>query len=107
MKDFQMDCVNIETDVLIIGAGPSGMWTAKHLKELKPGLQVTVVDKAGADWGGLMTMSEGDFDAVTPEENIDEWVKDLVYYWDGLCDQELMETLFRASYDRLLSLIHI
>ena len=47
MKDFQMDCVNIETDVLIIGAGPSGMWTAKHLKELKPGLQVTVVDKAG------------------------------------------------------------
>ena len=101
MKDFQMDCVNIETDVLIIGAGPSGMWTAKHLKELEPGLQVTVVDKAGADWGGLMTMSEGDFDAVTPEENIDEWVKDLVYYWDGLCDQELMETLFRASYDRL------
>ena len=101
MKDFQMDCVNIETDVLIIGAGPSGMWTAKHLKELKPGLQVTVVDKAGADWGGLMTMSEGDFDAVTPEEKIDEWVKDLVYYWDGLCDQELMETLFRASYDRL------
>ncbi len=101
MKDFQMDCVNMETDVLIIGAGPSGMWTAKHLKELEPGLQVTVVDKAGADWGGLMTMSEGDFDAVTPEENIDEWVKDLVYYWDGLCDQELMETLFRASYDRL------
>lgn len=101
MKNFQMDCVNMETDVLIIGAGPSGMWTAKHLKELEPGLQVTVVDKAGADWGGLMTMSEGDFDAVTPEENIDEWVKDLVYYWDGLCDQELMETLFRASYDRL------
>ncbi len=101
MKDFQMDCVNMETDVLIIGAGPSGMWTAKHLKELEPGLQVTVVDKAGADWGGLMTLSEGDFDAVTPEENIDEWVKDLVYYWDGLCDQELMETLFRASYDRL------
>lgn len=101
MKEFRMECVNIETDVLIIGAGPSGMWTAKHLKELNPKLQVTVVDKAGADWGGLMAMSEGDFDAVTPEENIDEWVKDLVYYWDGLCDQELMEALFQASYDRL------
>lgn len=92
---------HIQTDVLIIGAGPSGMWTAKHLKELNPDYRVTVVDKAGADWGGLMTMSEGDFDAVTPEENIDDWVKDLVYYWDGLCDQELMETLFSASYDRL------
>lgn len=92
---------HITTDVLIIGAGPAGMWTAKHLKELNPDYRVTVVDKAGADWGGLMTMSEGDFDAVTPEENVDEWVKDLVYYWDGLCDQPLMETLFKASYDRL------
>lgn len=101
MQTAQMEDVKIKTDVLIIGAGPSGMWTAKHLKELNPDMEITVVDKAGADWGGLMTMSEGDFDAVTPEENVDEWVKDLVYYWDGLCDQELMETLFRASYDRL------
>ena len=92
---------HIDSDVLIIGAGPSGMWTAKHLKELNPDYRVTVVDKAGADWGGLMTMSEGDFDAVTPEENVDEWVKDLVYYWDGLCDQELIETIFNVSYDRL------
>lgn len=92
---------HIDSDVLIIGAGPSGMWTAKHLKELNPEYRVTVVDKAGADWGGLMSMSEGDFDAVTPEENIEDWMKDLVYYWDGLCDQELIETLFNESYNRL------
>lgn len=92
---------HIESDVLIIGAGPAGMWTAKHVKELNPDYRVTVVDKAGADWGGLMTMSEGDFDAVTPQENVEEWIQDLVYYWDGLCDQELIETLFSTSYDRL------
>lgn len=91
----------VDCDVLIVGAGPSGMWTAKHLKELNAGYKVVVVDKAGADWGGLMTMSEGDFDAVTPQENIDEWIQDLVYYWDGLCDQELMENLFNVSHDRL------
>lgn len=95
------DMKYLNTDILIIGAGPSGMWTAKHLKELNSAYDVTVVDKAGADWGGLMSMSEGDFDAITPEENLDEWIRDLVYYWDGLCDQELMERLFSKSYDRL------
>ena len=35
------------------------------------------------DWGGLMSMSEGDFDAVTPGKSLDEWVQDLVYYWDN------------------------
>jgi len=101
MDKITMEEVRVNTDVLIIGAGPAGMWTAKHLKELNENLQVTVVDKAGADWGGLMTMSEGDFDAVLPKENVDDWVKDLVYYWDGLCDQTLMKTLFDCSYDRL------
>ncbi|MDO4280609.1 MAG: FAD-binding protein [Peptococcaceae bacterium] len=95
------EMIQIDTDVLIIGAGASGMWTAKHLKELSPSLEVMVVDKSASDWGGLMTMSEGDFDAVPPTENVDDWVKDLVYYWDGLCDQELMTTLFSTSYDRL------
>ncbi|MDO4280613.1 MAG: FAD-binding protein [Peptococcaceae bacterium] len=98
---MQRETIKIATDVLIIGAGSSGLWTAKHLKELDADLKVTMVDKSAADWGGLMTMSEGDFDAVTPDEHIDEWVQDLVYYWDGLCDQALMETLFKASYDRL------
>ncbi len=101
MNNIRTKKTGIETDVLIIGAGPAGMWTAKHLKELNPELQITIVDKAASNWGGLMTMSEGDFDAVTPEENIDAWIKDLVYYWDGLCDQDLMETLFKESYNRL------
>jgi len=91
----------LETDVLIIGNGSSGMWAAKRVKELMPELEVTIADKGPKDWGGLMSMAEGDFDAVTPEKDLDQWMKDLVYYWDGLCDQKTMETLFSISYDRM------
>jgi len=29
--------------------------------------------------------------AVAPPDNADDFVKDLVYYYDGLCDQDLWE----------------
>jgi len=89
----------IETDILIIGGGPSGLWAANRAKEL--GCEVLVVDKGPLDWGGMATLSGGDFDAVLPGENVDDFVQDLVYYYDGLCDQEFMEMVFANSYDRL------
>ena len=70
----------IETDILIIGGGPSGLWAANRAKEL--GCEVLVVDKGPLDWGGMATLSGGDFDAVLPGENVDDFVQDLVviYY---------------------------
>lgn len=91
----------IETDILVIGGGSAGLWAANRAKEMNPSLEVTIVDKGPLDWGGLMFMSGGDFDAVLPDENVDDWVKDLVYYYDGLCDQVLVETLLKHSYERM------
>ncbi|MCI8539110.1 MAG: FAD-binding protein [Oscillospiraceae bacterium] len=91
----------LTASVLIVGGGAAGMWAAKRIKEESASIDVLIVDKSAADWGGLMSLAGGDFDAVTPGEDLDRWVEDLVYYYDGLCDQELMETLFRGSYDRL------
>ncbi|MFC1909712.1 FAD-binding protein [Chloroflexota bacterium] len=89
----------IETDVLVIGGGSSGLWSARRAKEFAK--DVLIVDKGPLDWGGLASMSGGDFDAVLTEDNVDDWVQDLVYYYDGLCEQDLMEVLFKQSYDRL------
>ena len=91
----------INTDILIIGGGSAGLWAANRAKELNPEINVTIVDKGPMDWGGLMSMAGGDFDAVLPGENVDEWVEDLVYYYDGLCDQELVENLLKHSYERM------
>ncbi|MBK5231459.1 MAG: FAD-dependent oxidoreductase [Thermoleophilia bacterium] len=35
---------DIETDVLVVGGGFTGMWSAWHLKQLDPGCRVTLVD---------------------------------------------------------------
>lgn len=89
----------IETDVLVIGGGSTGLWAANRAKRL--GVNVLVVDKGPRDWGGLMAMSGGDFDAVLPEEHVDDFVQDLVYYYDGLCEQDLVEALLGKTFDRL------
>lgn len=89
----------VVTDVLVIGGGAAGLWAANTAK--KDVDRVLIVDKGPKDWGGLASMAGGDFDAVLPCENPEDFVKDLVYYYDGLCEQDLIEAIFRESYDRL------
>lgn len=91
----------LETDVLIIGGGSAGMWAANRFSDLQPDKRVLIVDKGPKDWGGLMSMAGGDFDAVQPDESIDDWMEDFVYYFDGLCDQSLMEEILKHSFDRM------
>lgn len=91
----------ITTDVLIVGGGSAGLWAAYRFSELKPNRTVCLVDKGPRDWGGLMTMAGGDFDAVLPGEDVDAWIQDFIYYFDGLCDQPLMEAILSRSADRM------
>lgn len=86
------------TDILIVGAGSAGLWAAHTAKVENPDAKVLLVDKGPANWGGLMSAAGGDLDVVMPDENIEDWIKDWVYYYDGLCDQELHEKIFKRSY---------
>ncbi len=96
-----MKSIHISCDALIIGGGSAGMWSAKRIKELDPSSRVVIVDKGAVKWGGLMSHSGGDFEAVMPDENVNDWVRDAVYYWDGLCEQDIMEDIYAKTYDRL------
>ena len=89
----------IRTDILVIGGGSSGLWTAKGVKESHPELDVLVVDKSFRDWGGLMYLSGGDLEVCLPGDSPDDWVKDFVYYWDGLCEQDVIEDLWKQSHE--------
>ncbi len=48
---FPSPVVDLDADVLIIGAGFTGLWTAHHILELQPGARVVVVDAVQPGFG--------------------------------------------------------
>lgn len=88
---------HLKADVLIIGGGFSGLWAAISARRFVE--NVLIVDKGPKDWGGLGTSSGGDFQCVQ-DTTVDAALDDLVYYHDGLCDQELLETILTQSFER-------
>ncbi|MBW1801444.1 MAG: FAD-binding protein, partial [Deltaproteobacteria bacterium] len=52
------------------------------------------------DWGGQASRSGGAMVGVVPPDNSTEAVlDDFIYYYDGLCNQDLMEVILNGSYD--------
>lgn len=92
---------HISTDVLILGGGSAGLWAAYRCSELAPQARIHIVDKGPRDWGGLMSMAGGDFEAVLSPDDVEAWLQDFIYYFDGLCDQDLMREILIRSADRL------
>jgi succinate dehydrogenase/fumarate reductase flavoprotein subunit len=88
-----------ETDVLVVGGGLAGLWAANIAKKSVD--RVLIVDKGPEDWGGVGSMAGGDFEAVLPNEDPADFVKDLVYYYDGLCQQDVVEEIYKHSYERM------
>lgn len=96
MKQTNIDH-SIKADVLIIGGGFAGMWTALSAREHVK--NVVIVDKGPADWGGLGTASGGDFQCVQ-DTTVEAALDDVVYYYDGLCEQPLIKNILEQSYER-------
>ena len=92
----------LHTDVLIIGGGFSGSWAA--IKAREHVRNVLMVDKGPRDWGGLGSMSGGDMIVKQPEFEASELVDELTYYYDGLCEQDVLQEILELSYDRFMDL---
>lgn len=87
----------IKADVLIIGGGFAGLWAAISAREHVE--NVVLVDKGPQDWGGLGTSSGGDFQCVQ-DTTVEAALDDLVYYHDGLAEQDVLENILTQSYAR-------
>jgi len=90
----------IETDVLVIGGGLSGLWAANRARDFIE--NVLIVDKGPPiGYAGEGYFSGGNLQALPPGVNVDEYVKDIVSLGDGLYEQDLVEKILRQSWDRL------
>jgi succinate dehydrogenase / fumarate reductase, flavoprotein subunit len=90
----------LQTEVLVLGGGLSGLWSSIKARDHVE--DVLVVDKGPLHWGGLGSFCGADMDVWDPEVSIDKWVDDLVFYFDGLIEQDVGESLIFDSYDRFL-----
>jgi len=81
----------IETDVLVIGGGIGGLWAGLRAKAFVD--NVMIVDKGPVGYTSQAYFAIGGHQAFFPEDNIDSWVKDVVYITDGLVEQDVVEAV--------------
>ena len=92
--------ISLQTDILIIGGGLSGLWAANRAREFVD--DVLIVDKGPPmGYAGEGYFSGGNTQALPPESNVDDYVKDIISLGDGLYEQDLLEKILKQSWDRI------
>lgn len=89
----------IETDVLVIGAGISGLFASISAGDFTK--KVTLVDKGPIGYTSQCYWALGGHQLFLPEHNIDDWVKEVGYFEDWLCEQDLIEMIYKRTHDRI------
>ena len=92
----------IKSDILVIGGGFGGLWSA--LRAAECGSSVTLIDKSFAGKSGHSHFASGTMMALLPEDNLDDYVYDIVLGNEWLVDQEMVAAVFEGSYQRLKDL---
>jgi succinate dehydrogenase/fumarate reductase flavoprotein subunit len=89
----------IETNVLVIGAGVAGLFAAIRARAFAG--RVTLVDKGPIGRTSQCYWALGGHQAFLPGDNLDDWIRDVVYFEDGLCEQDVVESVYAETFDRI------
>jgi len=92
--------MNLESDVLVIGAGGAGMYAA--IAAARAGAQVLLVDRSLIGRGGATVMAQMTVAAAVGEEEPDHWQRHLADTLEagrGLCDPALSQLLCEDGPD--------
>jgi len=96
---------NLDTDVLILGAGGAGLTAALHATDATPALRVIVVVKGLLGRAGCTRMVQGGYNAVfTEPDSLDAHLRDTLAGGGFINDQELVWTLVTEAPGRVLEL---
>ena len=96
---------DIETDILILGAGGAGLLAAVHAHEHSKRLRITIVVKGLVGQSGCTRMVQGGYNCVLdPADSLERHFEDTVKGGHYLNNQELAWTLVSDSPDRIIEL---
>lgn len=95
----------LDTDVLILGAGGAGLLAAMHLRKKQPSLRVTVVAKGLLGQSGCTRMVQGGCNAVlNPRDSLQLHYEDTIRGGAYLNHQELAWKLVEEAPKRIVEL---
>lgn len=96
--------MSIKTDVLIIGSGIAGLFSALKISEYADVILVTKKNKAESNTnyaqGGIATV-------IDPNDSFEKHVEDTLIAGAGLCNRKVVETMVKEGPDRIKDLIAI
>ena len=89
-----------DADLLIVGGGMAGTFAAIGAKEANPQMDVILLDKATVGLSGQSVFAAGVFNVFFPhEDNLEEWMAEIVLRGEFLNDQRWVEALYPTSYE--------
>jgi succinate dehydrogenase/fumarate reductase flavoprotein subunit len=94
--------ITTDVDVLVIGGGFAGTWAALRAAERAD--RVALVDKGYVSRTGASTVSGGVTTAPMPDDDLEEWVKELAVLGGYEADQEWTRVLINDQMDRIREL---
>lgn len=92
----------IETDVLVIGAGAGGLWAAISANRHLASGRVTLLDAHMAGRTGHTAFSNAWMVVVTPDDDLEACVRDIVEGNEWIAEQELIREILSLSHWQLL-----
>ena len=94
----------IDTDVLVIGAGAGGLWAALSARRHFPSGKITLLDAHMVGRTGHTAFSNAWMVVVTPEDDLDACVRDIVEGNEWIAEQELIREVLSLSYEQMMEL---
>ena len=94
----------IDTDVLVIGGGAGGLWSALSARRHLPSGRVTLLDAHMVGRTGHTAFSNAWMVVMTPDDDPDACLRDIVEGNEWIAEQELIREILSLSHMQLLEM---
>src|SRR6185369_8704115 len=106
MRGTQMETMEHEVDVLVIGGGTAGPMAAVKAKQADPSLRVLLLEKANVKRSGAISMGmDGLNNAVIPgHATPEQYVREITIANDGIVNQKAVMAYAKHSFKTIQQL---